>query len=141
MSENRFWNEMRNSIGHLGHFSRVESHETSAGIPDIDFCMDSIEGHIELKYGNDKNRPKIRPTQLKWFINRKKMGGRPIVFAKILLEGQVRYCFYNADKITDLFNAKSNQEWIDLADTVYLVAHWETFMYTIKTMCITKKTF
>ena len=139
MSENKFWNEMRREVGHLGHFSRVESHATSAGIPDVDFCVDGIEGHIELKYGNDKNRPHIRLSQLKWFKNRIKAGGRPIVFAKIRLDMQVRYCFYEGTKVPQLFNAKTNEEWIDLADTTYLCAHWETFLYKIKDMCHTKE--
>lgn len=70
---------MSKNIGHKGHFSRVESHETSAGIPDVDYCIGSVESHIELKYGR-AHPPKIRPPQVKWFRDRVKAHGHPWMF-------------------------------------------------------------
>jgi len=76
MSESALWKHMKKNIGHLGHFSRVESHETSSGIPDVDYCIRGVEGHIELKFARGKI-PKIRGTQVRWFRDRAKQGGNP----------------------------------------------------------------
>lgn len=135
MSEKDFWGEMRENVGHLGHFSRVESPQTSAGIPDVDFCVDGVEGHIELKFGRDTKTPSIRPSQVKWFKSRVEAGGHPIIFAKLIVGVEVRYCLYSGSKIRALFDAKNITDWIDLADVTYVSPHWEIFMFKIKDMC------
>lgn len=135
MSENDFWNEMRNSIGHSGHFSRVESPQTSAGIPDVDFCVEGIEGHIELKFGEGGNAPRMRPSQVKWFNSRVKAGGKPIIFAKLVDGADVRYCFYHGDKARQLYDAKAVFDWVDLSDYAYVAPHWDVFLHKIKAMC------
>ena len=57
-----------------GHASAVESHATSPGIPDVDFCIDGVEGHIELKIAGNGG---MRPTQLLWFRQRVRAGANP----------------------------------------------------------------
>lgn len=138
MSEQNFWEEMSSNLGHRGHFSRVESHSTSAGIPDIDFCMSDVESHIELKYGDEKKAPSIRPSQVKWFARRVKAGGHPIIIAKIVLKDGPRYCFYSGSKARELYDAKTSQDWLDLANLVYCSPAWDTFYYKILEMCRVK---
>lgn len=60
-----------------GHVSRVEAAESAAGIPDLDYCVDGIESDIELKYGNALKKPELRPSQVRWFRDRIKAGGKP----------------------------------------------------------------
>jgi len=67
MSEAALWRALDAGLGHRGHFSRVESHETSAGIPDVDYCLNGVESHIELKFGRTV-APKIRPTSGKYWM-------------------------------------------------------------------------
>lgn len=57
-----------------GHASSVESHATSPGIPDVDFCIEGVEGHVELKVITSSG---LRPTQALWFRRRVKAGGSP----------------------------------------------------------------
>ncbi len=83
MSEENLQRALIKAFKRRGHFSEVESHETSAGIPDIDYCMNGIESHIELKFGN-AIAPRIRPSQVKWFRDRVRAGGHPWLFTCIM---------------------------------------------------------
>ena len=57
-----------------GHASSVESHATSPGIPDVDYCINGVSGHIELKVYGSKG---LRQSQILWFKHRIKAGGKP----------------------------------------------------------------
>ena len=102
MSEAALWKDMRRNIGHLGHFSRVESHESSAGIPDVDFCIAGVEGHVELKFGTDTKAPKIRPTQAKWFRDRVKEEGKPWMFTLIGVKCRSVYMLHEGSWVPHL---------------------------------------
>ena len=75
MSEKRLWDYIFNNVAHLGHFSRVETHESSAGYPDVSFCIDGHVGHIELKYAKKGKPLRLRPSQGAWFRAQAKAGG------------------------------------------------------------------
>lgn len=62
-----------------GHLSWVESHLTSAGFPDADCCANGTIMQIELKIVKAKGGIAIRPTQYRWFKDRAKAGGNPIM--------------------------------------------------------------
>ena len=98
-SEGDLWLQFAEHMKPYGHFSRVESPETSDGIPDVDFCIGGTEGHIELKF-NDFNRRKpkkefIRPSQVRWFRKRIKEGGHPWLFALFLVGGTRYYMLFD----------------------------------------------
>ncbi len=124
MSEQDLWEYTDQSIGDLGHFSRVESHLMSAGIPDVDFCIEGTEGHIELKYGFNKV-PKIRGSQARWFRNRVRAGGKPWMFT--LLEytnHSPRYLLHEAEGVVYLAAANwARAIWIGTA-----VKRWDTYV-------------
>lgn len=112
MSEADLWRAMDKGIGHLGHFSRVESHEQSAGIPDVDYCILGVENHVELKYGKEK-RPKIRPTQVKWFRDRVKAGGHPYLFTQIHCPRSADYwMLHQGDKVGFLARESNLKFWV-----------------------------
>lgn len=129
MSESGLWNEMRNNIGHLGHFSRVESGATSAGIPDVDFCLDlGFEGHIELKFADlgCEAKPRtlkknfVRPTQVKWFRNRAKAGSiSNWIFAKFIRCGKPHYLLFTGYNIENLAKTNKPDDWVLLANYVW----------------------
>ncbi len=98
------------------HISFVESGLTAAGIPDMDVCILGKEIHIELKYGYEKHPPHLRSSQYKWFKNRIKAGGHPLLFAKIWDPVGYVYCLYEAKSVLKLKGRLSNMEWIALAD-------------------------
>ena len=122
MSESALWKDMKKNIGHLGHFSRVESHETSSGIPDVDFCINGTEGHIELKFSRDKT-PKIRSSQVTWFRRRRKEGGNPWLFTHMILKGKDYYLLHDASKISGLATNRNVADWITAS-----IFRWISYM-------------
>lgn len=73
MSESSFWNYLRKLLPKGGHYTRIESHDTAAGFPDVHYTLNGNSGTIELK---DAKRPGakypfkgesgIRPSQRRW---------------------------------------------------------------------------
>ena len=54
MSEASFWNYLRKLLPKEGHYTRIESHDTAVGFPDVHYTLNGISGTIELK---DAKRP------------------------------------------------------------------------------------
>lgn len=73
MSEASFWKYLVKLLPKEGHYSRVESHNTSAGFPDVHYTLEGHSGTIELK---DAKRPGskypfsgqsgLRKSQITW---------------------------------------------------------------------------
>lgn len=62
------------------HAVNMEPSTTNPGIPDINWCLEGIEGNLELKFCYDTGAaPHIRPPQLVWFRERIKAGGYPML--------------------------------------------------------------
>lgn len=118
MSEGKLWKEMSKNIGHLGHFSRVESHETSSGIPDVDYCINGTEGHVELKHGNN-SAPRIRGTQVRWFRHRIKAGGYPWMFTHIVIKKKDYYMLHKAAQMIELATERDVDVWLNTAAFVW----------------------
>lgn len=126
LRESKLWDDLRDACrGTYIHFSRVESHATSPGIPDLSFCVAGCEGFIELKSWDPKKGFTLRRSQVAWTRARDRAGGR---------------VFLLFDKQEDLFNPRkfglirlteakceflvthpSDTSWFGLADVV-----WET---------------
>lgn len=94
MSESRLWLELYGGMANSWHASRVESHSTSAGIPDVDYCINGVEGHLELKYSKSNKPPEIRNTQIKWHTKRRENGGRSYILTKMKVDGRWHYLFH-----------------------------------------------
>jgi hypothetical protein len=143
-SEAKLWEEMRDNIGHLGHFSRVESGATSAGIPDVDYCLNmGHEGHIELKYANLRmckgkimklKKNFIRPTQVKWFRDRAKAGSNSNwLLAKFVLYEEVVYLLFDGFHIEKLARTRDPQEWRLMAHSIWRDRmDWQELIQVIK---------
>ena len=69
----------------------MESHATSPGIPDLSYCVNSVEGFIELKSWDPKKGFTLRRSQVAWTRARDRAGGR---------------VFLLFDKQSDLFNPR-----------------------------------
>lgn len=113
MSESKFCDEFL-SVAPKGHYSQIESHATSIGFPDIDYCVDGVNGHIELKFGDaTKNKkPHMRPSQIMWFRNRIQAGGHPLIFAKLIVPGGiVQYLMYSGLMALELCDARKVSDW------------------------------
>jgi hypothetical protein len=82
MSESSFWKYLSKLLP-TGHYTRVESHDTAAGFPDVHYTLNGNSGTIELK---DAKRPGakhpfkgesgLRRSQITWMTNECDAGGR-----------------------------------------------------------------
>jgi hypothetical protein len=99
----------------MGHVSRVESHETSIGIPDVYITlMGGIRHWIELKFSKGR-RVILRPSQIMWFRQQRRVGYRPIILTKVIAEGKTYYMYHRSHiPDTDVL-----QDWENTADHVW----------------------
>lgn len=117
MSEARLVKYVLNNIGHKGHFSCVESHLTSAGFPDIDYCINGVEGHLEVKYYGSKGLI-LRPTQCAWLRQRLKAGGRPLL---LWADGQNPQTYYlvKGPRLPELVKSAHLPWWVERSHRVW----------------------
>jgi hypothetical protein len=88
MAEKQLWNRLRGGILPRGHYSRIES-EPAPGFPDVNYCIEGVEGNIELK---DSRKPKahlpfkirgIRLSQELWIRDRVAESGNVWLIVRI----------------------------------------------------------
>lgn len=73
MSEASFWKYLQKILPKDGHYTRIESHDTASGFPDVHYTLNGTSGTIELK---DAKRPGakypfsresgLRRSQVRW---------------------------------------------------------------------------
>lgn len=76
MSEASFWSYLRKLLPKEGHYTRIESHDTTSGFPDVHYTLNGVSGTIELK---DAKRPGakhpfkgesgLRKSQITWMTD------------------------------------------------------------------------
>ena len=91
MSEKTLRRYTAQGLKPFGHLRQIESHATSVGFPDTNFCIDGCEGGIELKYWNAKKGYVLRKNQIAWMRDRLKAGGS--VFLLFLREQDGKHYF------------------------------------------------
>lgn len=91
MSEKRLWDRVREAVGDCGHFDRLENNPVP-GMFDVNFCINGVEGHIELKFRADVPKREgtavfkqkgLRDAQILWGTKRLEAGGRLFVLAQV----------------------------------------------------------
>lgn len=60
------------------HWQAIESGLTGGGIPDSNYCTNSIEGWVEHK-ATSANKIVFRPDQVGWHLRRYRAGGRTFI--------------------------------------------------------------
>ena len=91
MSEKTLRKYVSQGLKPFGHLSQIESHATSVGFPDTNFCIGGVEGGIELKYWSAKKGYVLRKNQIAWMRDRLKAGG--LVFLLFLREQDGKHYF------------------------------------------------
>ena len=128
MSEANFWKEIKKNIGHIGQWSRIESHATANGFPDTVFTMSSNSAFIELKQeDNETKTPEIRPSQVRWFRKNIKNGGNSWLFSKI---GNM-YLLHKGEHVPTLCESDI-AIWKELAHLIWTDdMEWDEFIYHV----------
>lgn len=96
-----------------GHASNVESGRTAAGIPDVDYHLD-VTNNLEIKHITKKRTSHIRPTQVKWFRDRIKAGGEPLLLAYLETEYDTigTLALYHGSTVDKLVSLKYPNQWL-----------------------------
>lgn len=71
-----FWTYLQKHLPKEGHYTRIESHDTAPGFPDVVYTLNGTTGFIELK---DAKRPGakypfkgesgLRAAQIRWMVD------------------------------------------------------------------------
>ena len=92
------------------HWTHIDPKMHGTGFPDLSYCFDSMEGHIELKW-----KPGIRSTQASWFRNRVAHGGRPMLWWSPGTEDMI-YVFSGKTVVQHLISTSGPMTWRKLSD-------------------------
>lgn len=87
--EQRLWAWLRPKLAPYGRVSRVEN-PLDPGMPDVSYCINGVEGWIELKVATWPARPDgivgrglIRPAQRAWWAKQLNAGGWTFILLRI----------------------------------------------------------
>lgn len=114
MTEKRLWDTLKEGMDHTGHFDRIESHATSQGRPDVNYCIDGREGDIELKiYDRKRGGFILRASQNAWFCNRIRSGSsRAFILARYDDEfGKSTFLLIDGKNSRHLIHDRSYEGW------------------------------
>lgn len=103
------------------HVSNIESGLTCAGFPDLDVCREGKINQLEIKHfkktkPSHRDMPDIRDTQVKWFRDRIKAGGNPM----ILTQGREGlYMLHHGKYVHHFVSMKGTNELISLPCVIW----------------------
>jgi hypothetical protein len=80
-NEGQFRRHVIGQMAHAAQCTHIESHETAAGVPDLNIYVQGRDVWIELKVLSDHKRPIMRPSQKRWHVDRWEHGGLSWVVA------------------------------------------------------------
>jgi len=114
VNESNLWEWLRDVALPIGHYSRIESHDTAPGFPDVHYQIDWNSGTIELKYAQNPNatypfkRGGLRAAQKKWHKDATGEGANCWIIAEVppmifIIHGCEFEGFNDANR-EDLFN-------------------------------------
>lgn len=72
------------------HWQRIELGAVGSGVPDLNYCIDGVEGWAELKATDTYTIPFKRPYQPSWIDRRTRAGGRVVVVTRRTHQGGPR---------------------------------------------------
>ena len=121
MTEKRLWQTVKDGLDHAGHLDRIESHSTSQGRPDVNYCIDGCMGDIELKiFDKRKGGLVLRANQNAWFCNRVRHNGRCFILARYDNDfGNSTFILIEGRHSRALIHDRSYETWRDLAKCLW----------------------
>jgi len=132
-NESNLWQEIKTAIGHIGHWSRIESHATANGFPDTVWTILGTETKIELKHGTIKKKMKVRSSQVRWFRKNIKNGGKPWLFVKIERKAQVPvYLLFKGETVLKIYDITDINILGEMSDYAWFNSvDWDKFIEII----------
>ncbi len=122
-NETAFRKYVCHGLNKFGHTSKIESHAMTTGFPDINFCIDGVEGNIECKFQYAGYPMDIRPSQKRWFKDRLEAGGNCWLLGCFDVDGGGSFIYLvHGSYINHLTNQRSTWadrsscSWIDEID-------------------------
>ncbi len=120
MSERILWRRtIKPILNKLGHASRIESHSTCSGIPDVNYCIEGINGDMELKHGVLSKPPDFRLSQKVWFRDRIKVGGTPWILYEYNAGNSKSYGLIRGNNASLLYLSEGWSPWISLSEIIW----------------------
>lgn len=120
--EQRLWDYIKDHMGHMGHFDRIESTFTVNGRPDVNYCIDEREGDMELKvYDPKQGGFVLRSAQNIWFKRRVAEGGNCWLLARYdYLPGhKSRFLLIRGCDVHKLAHDRSYDGWLSSACRIW----------------------
>lgn len=141
MSEAKLWRTLRDAVGHIGHWDRIESHAVSQGRFDVNFCIEGDVGDIELKIYDPKRGGLIlRANQNAWACNRVKAGGNAWILARYDFNAKPEFLLIPAYRSRSLIHDRSYEGWLSQATHVWVgQIDWEAFLKIVRSGTATGK--
>lgn len=113
--ESALWDYLRLEIFNRNkhHLCRIENHSAGPGFPDVEFCINSCVGHLELKHCfHDGKNPFLRPTQHRWITDRINAGATNVwLLLAITWPTKTEFVMVHGGKSKYLIGSVSLREW------------------------------
>jgi hypothetical protein len=95
------------------HFSRLEAHVSAPGVPDLAYTFQGTNGFLELKYGDRKKAPKIRPTQYAWIRQNVGFGGgNPLILVAVKGKEATKFRLIHGSYVELLTQNPGVKQWL-----------------------------
>lgn len=117
--ETKMWRYLGPKLRFAGHFERIESHETAIGTPDVNYCINGYNNHIELKYTEKENGCILRPSQCGWFKKRVKAKGQPWLLLQMKIRDTRGWALIPGTHVPALIHTKHVIDWMEEAIVVW----------------------
>lgn len=115
-SETDLRKKVTNRLKGQAHVSVIESHATSTGFPDLEYCCVGEINTVELKYWGKIRRPSIQPAQITWHEDRIKNGGFPLIMVGFYHgNNDANICLYPGYELGQLRMLRGKPDWIAAA--------------------------
>lgn len=141
MSEAKLWRTIRDAVGHIGHWDRIESHAVSQGRFDVNFCIEGDVGDVELKiFDQRRGGFVLRANQNAWACNRVRAGGNAWILARYDLNAETEYLLIPGNRSRKLIHDRSYEGWLIQSEKVWVgKVDWQEFLQTVREGTATDK--
>lgn len=105
--------DVRQLVSARFHLSFIESHATSAGVPDVAYTVEGVTGWVELKFCSEARSAHMRNSQIIWIKDNINAGGCPLVLSAFLARDRNEFGLIRGESaVTKLTGKKNYATWL-----------------------------